>query len=151
MAKKNPQKTIKSETLGTLQLSDELPDMLEYSTDYDRGGFAATLTLYSEKRSLEMNQTLEVASELVRNVSQVKTRLYNYVAEIVVPYINMNMRPNDPVQPDPFFDQLELSLVDVHPDGNASFWFSPSEILLGHGLVLYGKSDGTISDFDTPG
>lgn len=148
---KQPPKTIKNDTLGTLRLSSVQPDQIEYSVDCQLDGESVEMTLYSAEGSQEMDQTIALACDLANNFAKVRSRLHKYVTQTVVKQVNKNLLPTTPVKPHDFLDQLELTLIDLHADGNASFWFSPADALRGHGLVLYGKSDGSVHDFDTPG
>lgn len=148
---KRPPKTIEDATLGALRLSSVLPNQLEYSVDCELNGRRTELTLYSQENSQDMTATLEVAAQLVSNFKKVETRLSKYLVSVVLKAVNTNLRSKNPITADSLKKQLQLTLIDIHATGDATFWYGACDVLLGHGLVLYGKSNGDIQDFDTPG
>jgi hypothetical protein len=150
LAKKAP-KTIEAKALGTLQLSTVLSESLEYSVRCELDGNTVELVLYSKDNTLEMDATIELASELVRGFKKVNSRLNKYISNVVLKAINANLRPDDPITVTALKKQLELVIIDVHANSDASFSYDAGDVLLGHALMLYGTSDGTIKDFDTPG
>lgn len=150
LAKKAP-KTIDTKTLGTLELTTVLSECVEYSVECELDGRATELVLYSKENTTEMDATIQLASKLVGNVKKIKSRLDKYITSVVLKAINTNLRPEAPITATALKKQLELRFIDVHANGDASFSYEAGEVLLGHALMLYGTSDGTIKDFDTPG
>ncbi len=148
-----PKKRVKTTDLGTLRLNAEpSPNYYEYVSTIRSDKGPVKLVLYSDVENGSLDEAIRCASILCQTLEKVVSQSIDcFIVEKVVPAINEHLRPHDPLSQSDFLDELKLSIIHVHSNGDASFWFDPNDLMLEHSLVLYGDYEGLMSDFAMPG